>query len=60
MGDLSLDEMAYRVTIADDLEMTLEELGERVSAPELDDWMILYGVEAEAEEQARQNADRSK
>lgn len=58
MGDLSLDEMAYRVTIADDLGMTLEELGERVTGPELDDWMILYGVEAEAEQQAQANAER--
>jgi hypothetical protein len=56
IGDCSLDEMFYRVAIANDLGMTLDELDE-LPAPELADWLLLYSVEAEAEAQRARNAE---
>lgn len=60
MGDRSLGETSARVAIAESLGMEggLKELGSRMSAPELNDWLILYGVEVQAAELEAENERR--
>jgi len=57
VGDRSLVEMRFRVDLANDLGKTLEDI-ENMPAPELDDWMILYDVEYEAQRLEAENARR--
>lgn len=58
-GGRSLDEMSYRVAISNDLEMSLVALTE-IPARELDDWILLYAVEAEERASQVENERRRK
>lgn len=57
VGDRSLVEMHFRVAIANGLDISLDEL-EGMPARELDDWILLYDVEAEAAAQDAENQRR--
>lgn len=57
MGDRSLIEMSYRVSIGNDLDIGLAGV-EAMPAPEFDDWVLLYDIEAEAANQEAENERR--
>ena len=49
---------SYRIATAEGLDMTLGELGERMSAPELSHWFLLLDVENEADRLDHENVRR--
>lgn len=57
VGDRSLEEMSYRVALANALEKTLDEVGQ-ISSVEMTDWILLLDVEAEYAAQQAENAER--